>query len=317
MLDINFKGKDVLSIREFGKDEIEYIFKVADKMEPIARRTKKSKALEGNVMATLFYQPSTRTRLSFESAMQRLGGSVIGFASPEVASVKKGEDFPDTIRTVENYCDIMVIRHFQDFAPKAAADLTEVPVINAGDGMNEHPTQTLLELYTIKRELGHLDDLKVMTIGPISVSRTHKPFILAMAYYGAEMVFATPEGFEIPDPLLHEVQDKYGCKTRSMYVNNRDEMSRAIRDVDVVRIIAVSKESFGPEDHEKLKGTYRLDLDLLGGVKRNMIILHPLPRVDEIAREVDTTPYAAYFRSVRYGLFIRMALLSLILDVIT
>ena len=302
---MEFKGRDVISIRDFSKEEIIYILKKAQELEN--KLNLDLDILKDKILACLFFEPSTRTRLSFESAMKKLGGSCIGFAEAGITSTAKGESLIDTIRTVENYCDVMVIRHPKEGSARLAAEVSEKPVINAGDGSNQHPTQTLLDLYTILREKGRIN-VNVSLVGDLKYGRTAHSLAYALAMFGAKINLVSPPGLEMPKEITSHLESK-GIE---VYATSR--LDEVIEDTDVLYVTRIQKERFpDPEEYEKVKGTYKITPDTLVRAKEDMIILHPLPRVDEIAVEVDKTPHARYFKQVFYGLPVRMAILSLIL----
>lgn len=306
---IKFEGRDIISIRDFSRDEVDYILKVADLMEPISRRG--GNLLEGKILASLFFEPSTRTRLSFESAMHRLGGEVVGFAESHVSSVEKGENLADTVRAVEKYADVIVLRHPLEGAARLAAEFAAVPVINGGSGAEEHPTQALLDLYTIKQEKGRIDGLKIALAGDLRYGRTVHSLTYALALYNINKLYLIS-----PDLLRmrQEVREDVSHKIRIVEGHSVEDV---ISEIDVLYVTRIQKERFpDSEEYEKIKDSYRITLDSLKKAKGDLIIMHPLPRVTEIAPEVDLTPYAKYFKQVKYGLTLRMALLSLVLGAI-
>jgi aspartate carbamoyltransferase catalytic subunit len=261
-------------------------------------------------MATLFYEPSTRTRLSFESAMTRLGGSVIGTeAASHFSSAVKGESLPDTIRIVGRYADVIVIRHPQEGSSRTAAECSPVPVINAGDGAGQHPTQALLDMYTIKRELGRLDNLSVAMTGDLLYGRTVHSLTYLLAHYSdIRLSFLSPEQLRIPLNLRQYL------KRKGIHFKESTSMEDAVQEADVLYMTRIQKERFASEaEYGKLKGCYVIDKRILALMKKKSIIMHPLPRVDEISPEADSDPRAAYFRQAENGLYIRMALLKMIL----
>ncbi len=305
---MRFQGRDIISIEDFSREEITYILNTGKTMEPIAKQG--SDMLKGKVLATLFYEPSTRTRLSFETAMHKLGGSVIGFAEAEMASVKKGENLADTVRTVENYADVIALRHPLDGAAKLAAELAEVPVINGGSGSEEHPTQALMDLYTLQKEKGKIDGLKIALVGDLRYGRTVHSLAYALSLYNIELHLISPESLRMRREVLRAVQKK-------IPVTEDSNLEEVIPKVDVLYVTRIQKERFpDPEEYAKVKGVYKINLDTLKTAKKDMIILHPLPRVDEISPEVDNTPQARYFQQVRNGVVVRMALLALVLGAV-
>jgi len=305
---LEFEGRDIISIKDFSREEISHIFKIAKSMEPTAQKS--SDILRGKILATLFFEVSTRTRLSFESAMHKLGGSTIGFAEAEMASVKKGENLADTVRTVESYADVIALRHPLEGAARLAAEFAKIPIINAGSGAEEHPTQALLDLYTMSREKGKIDGLKIAMVGDLRYGRTVHSLAYALSLYDVELYLVSPETLKMRREVLQTI------KTR-ISITERSNLDKIIPQVDVLYVTRIQKERFpDPAEYAKVKGSYRIDLQSLGEAKKDLIIMHPLPRVDEIATEVDNTPFARYFQQVRNGIIVRMALLALILGAV-
>lgn len=305
---MEFEGRDIISIKDFSREEIGYIFKIARTMEPLAE--KGSTMLRGRILATLFFEASTRTRLSFESAMHKLGGSTIGFAEAEIASVKKGENLADTVRTVENYADVIALRHPLEGAARLAAEFSKVPILNGGSGAEEHPTQALLDLYTMKKEKGKVDGLKIAMVGDLRYGRTVHSLAYALSMYNIELFLISPESLRMRREVLQTIKEKIS-------VTEKTELEKIVPLVDVLYVTRIQKERFpDAAEYAKVKGSYRIDLKALSEAKKDLIILHPLPRVDEIAAEVDDTPYARYFQQVRNGIVVRMALLALILGAV-
>ena len=304
-LELKFKGRDIISIKDFTREEIDYTLNIASAMEPIAKKS--SDTLRGKSLATLFYEPSTRTRLSFESAMHRLGGTAIGFAEAEIASVRKGENLADTVRVVENYSDVIALRHPLEGAARLAAEFAQVPIINAGSGAEEHPTQALLDLYTIKKELGRIDGLNIALVGDLRFGRTVHSLAYALSLYDVKPYFISPELLR----MRREVLDTIGERVKVVETTSLDEF---MPKLDVLYVTRIQKERFpDAAEYAKVKGSYKIDLTTLKKAKKDMIILHPLPRADEISTEVDATPHARYFQQVWNGVVTRMALLTLIL----
>jgi aspartate carbamoyltransferase catalytic subunit len=305
---VDFQGRDVASIEDFSRQEIDYILRIAKTMEPIA--AKGSDILKGKILASIFFEPSTRTRLSFESAMLKLGGGNIGFADAESTSVKKGENLADTIRTVENYADIIALRHPLEGAAKLAAEFAKVPIINAGSGAEEHPTQALVDLYTIQKEKGTIDGLKIAIIGDLRYGRTVHSLAYALSMFNVELMLVSSQGLRMRREVLHAIDHK-------ICVSETESLEKAIAKSDVLYVTRIQKERFPDQaEYAKVKGTYRIDPKSLSNAKKDLIILHPLPRVDEIAPEIDATPQARYFQQVWNGIVVRMALLSLILGAV-
>jgi aspartate carbamoyltransferase catalytic subunit len=302
---LKFEGRDIISIRDFSREEIDYILKVARAMEPLAQ--KGSDMLRGKILATLFFEPSTRTRLSFEAAMHKLGGSTIGFAEAEIASVRKGENLADTVRTVENYADVIAIRHPLEGAARLAAEFAKVPIINGGSGAEEHPTQALLDLYTIMKEKGKIDGLKIALVGDLRYGRTVHSLAYALSYYNVELYLVSPEMLKMRREVLEEIREK-------IPVTEETDIKKVVPLLDVLYATRIQKERFpDPAEYIKVKGSYKIDLETLSKAKKDLIVMHPLPRVDEIAAEVDETSHARYFQQVWNGIVTRMALLALIL----
>lgn len=303
-----FKNRDIISTKDFSKKDFEQIFTVVKKMEPIAARKKSSEILKGKVLATLFFEPSTRTRLSFEVAMKKLGGEVIGFVGAESSSVAKGENLADTVKTVERYSDVIVLRHPQINSAKLAAERVEIPVINAGDGSNQHPTQAMLDLYTIKKEKGKIDGLNIALVGDLKHGRTVRSLAYGLARYNVHTYLVSPLQLRMPEEVRADL-DSIGASYEEV-----TNLSDVISALDVVYIIRIQKERFEkPTDYEKIKDAYRFSPVDFRGAKKEMIILHPFPRTGELSPEVDEMPHAKYFDQIYNGVVVRMALLSLVL----
>jgi len=302
---VEFKGRDIISIKDFTREEIDYILEIAQAMEPLAKTG--SNMLRGKILATLFFEASTRTRLSFESAMHKLGGSTIGFAEAEIASVKKGENLADTIRVVENYADVIALRHPLEGSARLAAEFARVPIINGGSGAEEHPTQALLDLYTILKERGQIDGLNIALVGDLRYGRTVHSLAYALSLYDVKLYLVSPELLRMRREVLDIIKER-------IKVVQKAAIEEVLPKIDVLYVTRIQKERFADmAEYAKVKGAYRIGLDLLENAKKDMVIMHPLPRIDEIADEVDETPHAKYFQQVWNGIVMRMALLSLIL----
>jgi aspartate carbamoyltransferase catalytic subunit len=302
---VEFRGRDIISIEDFSREEINYILDKSTKMEQIA--SKGSNLLNGKILATLFFEPSTRTRLSFEAAMLKLGGSTIGFAEMESTSAKKGENLADTIRTVENYADVIALRHPLDGAAKLAAEFSKVPIINGGSGSEEHPTQALLDLYTIRKEKGKIDGLKIALVGDLRYGRTVHSLAYALSMYDVELHLVSPEQLRMRREVLRTIHSK-------IPVAETSSLDKVIQQADVLYVTRIQKERFpDPAEYAKVKSIYKIELKTLNGARKDLIIMHPLPRLDEISPEVDSTPQARYFQQVQSGIAVRMALLALVL----
>ena len=303
----SFKGKDILHGNQFSRKDIEAIVKIASILEKELKKKDSLALLKGKILATLFYEPSTRTRLSFEAAMQRLGGGVISMGSVESSSVAKGETLTDTARTVSQYADVIVIRHPRTGSAREVADAVPIPVINAGDGTGQHPTQALLDIYTIKKELGSLKNLTVSMVGDLKNGRTVHALSELLSLFKASLYFVSPETLRMPEEITS------GLKEKRVEIVETGDMLEAANKSNVIYMTRIQKERFGDlSEYERVKGSYIINKGFLGKLKKKITILHPLPRVDEIDPEVDTYPGAAYFRQMRNGVFVRMALLSMI-----
>ncbi|MED6196464.1 Aspartate carbamoyltransferase 1, chloroplastic [Stylosanthes scabra] len=302
-----FQLDDVIEAQQFDRDTLSAIFEVARNMEDIER----SQILKGYLMATLFYEPSTRTRLSFESAMKRLGGEVLTTENArEFSSAAKGETLEDTIRTVEGYSDIIVMRHFESGAAKRAAVTAGIPVINAGDGPGEHPTQALLDVYTIEREIGKLDGIKVGLVGDLANGRTVRSLAYLLAKYkDVKIYFVSPEVVKMKDDI------KYYLTSKGVEWEESGDLMEVASKCDVVYQTRIQKERFGErfDLYEAARGKYIVNQDVLNVMQEHAVVMHPLPRLDEITVDVDGDPRAAYFRQAKNGLYIRMALLKVLL----
>jgi aspartate carbamoyltransferase catalytic subunit len=302
---LQFKGRDIVSIKDFSREEIDYILKTAASMEQTAKNG--SDMLHGKILATLFFEPSTRTRLSFEAAMIKLGGAVIGFAEPKVAAIKKGENLADTVRVVENYADVMVLRHPLEGAARLAAEFSGVPVINAGSGAEEHPTQALLDLYTILKEKGTIDGLNITLMGDLRYGRTVHSLAYALSLYKVNLFLVSPE-------LLRMRREVSDAIKKRIKITEGTDVEEFLPETDVLYVTRIQEERFpDPAEYAKVRGTYKIGVDTLQNARKNMIIMHPLPRVDEIDHEVDNTYHARYFQQVWNGIVTRTALLALIL----
>ncbi|KAJ4733502.1 Aspartate carbamoyltransferase [Rhynchospora pubera] len=309
----NFQLEDVIESQQFDRDLLNGIFEVAQEMEAIEKDVSSpgSNILKGYLMATLFYEPSTRTRLSFESAMKRLGGEVLTTENArEFSSAAKGETLEDTIRTVEGYSDIIVLRHFESGAAKRAAATAKIPVINAGDGPGQHPTQALLDVYTIKREIGRLDGIKLGLVGDLANGRTVRSLAYLIAMYpDIKIYFVSPDVVKMKDDI------KDYLTMRGVEWEESSDLLEVASKCDVVYQTRIQKERFGEriDLYEAARGKYIVDKKVLEVMQKHAVVMHPLPRLDEITVEVDDDPRAAYFRQAKNGLYIRMALLKLLL----
>ena len=304
------KGRSLLEPMDFSLEELDGIFDLADRI--IADPQKYAHACDGKLLATLFYEPSTRTRFSFEAAMLRLGGQVIGFSEPNSSSVAKGESIADTIRTISCYADVAVMRHPKEGAPRVAANSTDMPVINAGDGGHQHPTQTLTDLLTIRRTLGTFENITVGCCGDLKFGRTVHSLIKALSRYkNVKFVLISPEELSVPDYVKKEVLIKNNIEFKEVRT-----MQEALGEVDVLYMTRVQRERFfNEDDYIRLKDSFILDNEKMQLAKKDIIVLHPLPRVNEIATEVDSDPRAKYFEQAKNGMFVRMALIMSLLGI--
>jgi aspartate carbamoyltransferase catalytic subunit len=296
-----FNKKHIVSMRDLAPEDIEFFLNGAEKMMPYAKTG--VPVLQNRILALLFFEPSTRTQLSFDAAMKRLGGSTLNLTSQE-SSVLKGETLADTIKVVGEYADAIVLRHPREGAARMASEISKIPIINGGDGAGHHPTQTLLDLYTIKKE-SHLDNLDIALLGDLKYGRTAHSLAYALNLFNANITLVAPEGLQMPKHIVQTLNS----------VKLADDVSEVIRDIDVLYVTRIQKERFpDPNEYRRVAKSYRLTLPVLEGVRDNLIVLHPLPRVDEIAPEVDTTKHAKYFQQAFYGIPVRMALLAILVN---
>ena len=300
------KNRSLVSIADYSKDEINQILDLAKFFE----ENPNQKILDGKVIASLFFEPSTRTRLSFESAVNKLGGRIIGFTDAGSSSVKKGESFNDTIKTVSKYSDLIVMRHPLEGSAKFASEVSDVPIVNAGDGANQHPTQTLLDLYSIIKTQGTLENLNIFLVGDLKYGRTVHSLLMALSNYNPTFNFISHEKLKIPEEyklFLDELNIKY---------YEHSEFTDIISKADIIYMTRVQKERFSdPVEYEKTKNTYVLRNSMLDNTKDNLRILHPLPRVNEINEDVDQNPKAYYFTQALNGIFARQAIIASILGI--
>jgi len=305
---MSLKGRDVISIRDLKKEEIELILKTAEKMEPYAKGEEKCNLMEGKILGTLFFEPSTRTRLSFTAAIQRLGGEVMGFAGTGITSMAKGESLTDTIKVVERYCDIIVMRHPLEGSARLAAEVSSKPVINGGDGANQHPTQTLLDLYTIRRVKGKIKGLNVALLGDLKYARTMRSLAYGLAMFGVNLTLVSPKGLEMSGDILDEIKTRFGI-TPEQTVN----IEKGLKEADVIYICRIQKERFEDKlEAERLQKAYRITPEVLEHCKEDIAILHPLPKTVEVDPRVDGMKCAKYFDQTFYGVPVRMAILGLV-----
>lgn len=307
---MNLKGRHLTDPNDFSLEELKQVFDLADRM--VENRDAFGSVCKGKILGTLFYEPSTRTRLSFESAMLRLGGTVLGFSDASTSSVSKGESIADTIRVLDTYADIVVMRHPKEGAPMLAAEYSRVPVVNGGDGGHQHPTQTLTDLLTIRRLIGSLDNLTVAFCGDLKFGRTVHSLVSTLARYNAnKFVFISPAELKFPEHLKETLLEKHDIE-----IVETDSLEEVINQVDILYMTRIQKERFFNEaDYMRLKDSYILTRSKLADAKPSMLVMHPLPRVNEIAYDVDDDQRAAYFKQAELGIYARMALMALQLGV--
>ncbi len=301
-------GKDILSVKQFTRTDLEYVFAVAHEMRTMVERVGTFDLLKGKILANIFYEPSTRTSSSFIAAMQRLGGSVVSINEVRYSSVAKGESLPDTIRTLECYADVVVIRHPEVGSAAIAAEAARKPVINAGDGVGEHPTQALLDAFALREELGEMDNLTVTMLGDLKYGRTVHSLSRLLSLYNARLHYVSPEILRMPAEIISELEAK------GIEQTEHRTLDAVLPQTDVLYVTRVQRERFESEEvYDSVKGAYVVASGMMKRAKERMIVLHPLPRVNEISVDFDDDPRAAYFRQMEYGLYVRMALLAMVL----
>lgn len=297
----------IISTREYTKEMFDEILELAEHLEPIAKGDIRSKMMDGKVLALLFFEPSTRTRMSFEAAMLRLGGQILNMGSVEASSIAKGESLSDTIRVVSQYADAVVLRHPREGAALMASECSSAPIINGGDGAGHHPTQTLLDLYTIKRE-SRLENLNIAIAGDLKYGRTVHSLCYALSRYDARITLVSPPELRLPQRIIDDL------RRRKIEVTVTDSMENGIEEVDVLYMTRIQKERFpDPAEFNRISNSMRITKELIQNAKPEMKIMHPLPRVNEISFDVDDTPHAAYFKQAFYGVPVRMAILCKVL----
>ena len=305
---VDLRGKDILDGAQFSREELERIMEVAADFRVQLEDKKPIKLLDGYLMGALFFEPSTRTRLSFETAMNRLGGDVVGFADSGSTSAKKGESLADTIRTVDQYVDIIAMRHPQIGSARIAAEAAEAPVLNGGDGAGQHPTQALLDLFTIQSECGQVDGKTIVLCGDLKNGRTVHAGVELYKHYDCKMIFVAPEQLQMPAEITARLRE------HGVIVEETTDLEKALAEADVFYMTRIQQERFAdPAEYEALKGSYVLTRPMIERVNSKVTVLHPLPRVDEIAPDVDELSGAAYFRQVKNGVFVRMALIAMVM----
>jgi aspartate carbamoyltransferase len=306
--DPRFFGQDILSVSQFSREDLETLFEVAHEMSVMVQRVGSFDLLKGKVLTNLFYEPSTRTSSSFVAAIERLGGSVIQINNVTYSSVSKGESLRDTVRTMESYTDAIVLRHPEMGSAAEAAAAASKPVINAGDGPGEHPTQALLDAYTIREEMDTIDGLTITMLGDLKYGRTVHSLARLLTLYDVNINYVAPDILRMPKHVVSEVDASGVGQVETL------DLEAVLADTDVLYVTRIQKERFSdPEEYEQVKDSYVITKETMKSAKDNMIVMHPLPRLGEIAVEVDDDPRAAYFRQMEYGMYVRMALLALVL----
>jgi len=302
-----FFDKDIVSIKDFIKNDLEYVFEATDTISSL-KHSERGELGKGRALGYIFYEPSTRTRMSFEAAMASLGGSSIGIADLKSSSVEKGESLADTIRIIDLYSDVIVLRHPMDGSSRFAAELSQNPIINAGSGSEEHPTQALLDLYTILKEKGRIDGLSIAIVGDLKYGRTVYSLLYGLANYDVDIHLVSPPTLQVRKESIYELQGK-------MKIKEHSELDEVLHEVDVVYVTRIQRERFPDvQEYEKVKGTYTIDEKTLARAKKDVAVMHPLPRLDEISQSIDHTKNAIYFKQASYGKELRAALLALMLN---
>ncbi|MCI0563126.1 MAG: aspartate carbamoyltransferase [Nitrososphaera sp.] len=303
-----FYDRDIVSIKDFTKNDLEFIFEATDKVSGL-KPSKRGELGKGRTLGYIFYEPSTRTRMSFEAAMASLGGSSIGISDLKSSSVEKGESLADTIRIIDLYSDVIVLRHPLDGSSRFAAELSQNPIINAGSGSEEHPTQALLDLYTILKEKKKIDGLSIAIVGDLKYGRTVYSLLYGLTNYDVDLHLVSPPSLQVRKESIYEVQGK-------LKINEYSELDDGVlSDVDVIYVTRIQRERFPDlQEYEKVRGTYTIDENTLAKAKPDVAVMHPLPRVDEISQTIDHTKNAIYFKQASYGKELRAALLALMLN---
>ena len=308
MVTNKFFNRDVVSIKDFTRDDLQYLFEMTNKMKKLNHK-EKDEFGKARIMGYLFYEPSTRTRMSFEAAMASIGGSSIGISDLKSSSIEKGESLQDTVRVMDLYSDIMILRHQLDGSSKFAAEISEHPIINGGSGSEEHPTQAMLDLYTITKEKKKIDGLKICILGDLKYGRTIYSLLYGLSNYNVEIFLVSPPTLQIREESI------YGLKEKMKIMELVELSDTVFQNSDILYVTRIQKERFSdPQEYEKVKGAYTVDSNILKQFKNDISIMHPLPRIDEISKEVDSKSNAIYFKQASYGKDLRSALLALILN---
>ncbi|HBB02559.1 MAG: aspartate carbamoyltransferase [Candidatus Peregrinibacteria bacterium GW2011_GWF2_38_29] len=305
---MDFLGVDILSTEQFDRASLEHLFEVALKMEPFAKKEKKGDLMNGKILASLFYEPSTRTRFSFETAMKRLGGETISATEIASSSIFKGETLADTAKVVEKFADVIAIRHPESGSAQVFADNASIPVLNAGDGPNQHPSQSLLDMYTIKKECSQIDGLTIAMVGDLKYGRTVHSLSLLLRHYDVKIVLVSPDELKMPKEYLEKFDEK------GLVYEEISGLGAAVKKSDVIYMTRVQKERFTDlNEYEKLKNAFVMSRGLIEEANKKAIIMHPLPRIGEISLDMDDFAGSAYFRQVENGVAVRMAMIALVL----
>ncbi|MEM2759298.1 MAG: aspartate carbamoyltransferase [Nitrososphaerales archaeon] len=303
----NLYGRDIVSIKEFSRDDLEFLFKSTEKLSDMQQSEKRELA-RGRILGYLFFEPSTRTRLSFEAAMATIGGSSMGIADARSSSLEKGESLADTVRVIDQYSDVIVLRNQLDGSSRFAAEVAEKPVINAGSGTEEHPTQAMLDLYTIWKEKRRIDGLRIGIVGDLKYGRTVYSLIYGLTNYSAQIHLIAPPLLKIRKESIFNVEKK-------IKIYEHEAIDDVIKDLDVLYVTRIQRERFPDvQEYEKVKGSYVINSKILENAKSDVIVMHPLPRLDEISHDVDNKPNAKYFEQVSYGKNLRATLLAMVLN---
>ena len=303
----SFYDRDVVSIREFKKEDLDFLFKSTDELRSMKPNEKRELA-RGRVLCYLFFEPSTRTRLSFEAAIASIGGSSLGIADAKSSSLEKGESLADTVRVMDSYSDVIVLRHQLDGSSRFAAEIAEKPVINAGSGTEEHPTQAMLDLYTIQKEKKRIDGLKIGIVGDLKYGRTVYSLLYGLTNYSVEVHLVAPELLKVRKESIYEIENK-------IKIYEHETLDGILGKLDVIYVTRIQRERFPDlQEYEKVKGSYVINSNVLEGAKSDAIVMHPLPRLEEVAHDIDNTPRAKYFQQVAYGKDVRATLLALVLN---
>jgi len=302
-----FFDKDIVSIKDFTKDDLEYLFDATDRVRGL-KPSQRGELGKGRALGYIFYEPSTRTRMSFEAAMASLGGSSIGISDLKSSSVEKGESLADTIRIIDLYSDVMVLRHPMDGSSRFAAELSQNPIINAGSGSEEHPTQALLDLYTMLKEKGKIDGLSIAIVGDLKYGRTVYSLLYGLANYNVDIHLVSPPTLRVRKESIYEMESK-------LKIKEHNELDGVLQEADVIYVTRIQRERFPDvQEYEKVKGSYTIDENTLAKAKKDVAVMHPLPRLDEILQSIDHTKNAVYFKQAAYGKDVRAALLALMLN---